>query len=180
VDDKGEITTNKISEDKVVEIVIKAIGSSGVLDEVYLKINLKKSEEIKDELIVYNKFNASEVKDGDTITIYKEQELSFDVLFNGESKTNVISVVDSNILQVNDDSNLIKGLKSGTSAVSFKYEEKTITITIKVINDTLISIEARNKGNDFVIINNKLHYLNNLIANYQSGNSKEIKNDVLY
>jgi M6 family metalloprotease-like protein len=179
VDDKGEITTNKIGEDKVVEIVIKATGSSGVLDEVYLKINLKKSEEIKDELIVYNKFNASEVKDGDTITIYKEQELSFDVLFNGESKTNVISVVDSNILQVNDDSNLIKGLKSGTSAVSFKYEEKTITITIKVINDTLISIEARNKGNDFVIINNKLHYLNNLIANYQSGNSKEIKNDVL-
>lgn len=179
VDDKGEITTNKIGEDKVVEIVIKATGSSGVLDEVYLKINLKKSEEIKDELIVYNKFNASEVKDGDTITIYKEQELSFDVLYNGESKTNVISVVDSNILQVNDDSNLIKGLKSGTSAVSFKYEEKTITITIKVINDTLISIEARNKGNDFVIINNKLHYLNNLIANYQSGNSKEIKNDVL-
>lgn len=179
VDDKGEITTKKIGEDKVVEIVIKATGSSGVLDEVYLKINLKKSEEIKDELIVYNKFNASEVKDGDTITIYKEQELSFDVLFNGESKTNVISVVDSNILQVNDDSNLIKGLKSGTSAVSFKYEEKTITITIKVINDTLISIEARNKGNDFVIINNKLHYLNNLIANYQSGNSKEIKNDVL-
>lgn len=179
VDDKGKITTNKISEDKVVEIVIKATGSSGVLDEVYLKINLKKSEEIKDELIVYNKSNASEVKDGDTITIYKEQELSFDVLFNGESKTNVISVVDSNILQVNDDSNLIKGLKSGTSAVSFKYEEKTITITIKVINDTLISIEARNKGNDFIIINNKLHYLNNLIANYQSGNSKEIKNNVL-
>lgn len=179
VDNKGEITTKKIGEDKVVEIVIKATGSSGVLDEVYLKINLKKSEEIKDELIVYNKFNASEVKDGDTITIYKEQELSFDVLFNGESKTNVISVVDSNILQVNDDSNLIKGLESGTSAVSFKYEEKTITITIKVINDTLISIEARNKGNDFVIINNKLHYLNNLIANYQSGNSKEIKNDVL-
>ncbi len=179
VDDKGKITTNKIGEDKVVEIVIKATGSSGVLDEVYLKINLKKSEEIKDELIVYNKLNASEVKDGDTITIYKEQELSFDVLFNGESKTNVISVVDSNILQVNDDSNLIKGLKEGTSAVSFKYEGKTITITIKVINDTLISIEARNKGNDFVIINNKLHYLNNLIANYQSGNSKEIKNDVL-
>ena len=179
VDDKGKITTNKIGEDKVVEIVIKATGSSGVLDEVYLKINLKKSEEIKDELIVYNKFNASEVKDGDTITIYKEQELSFDVLFNGESKTNVISVVDSNILQVKDDSNLIKGLKEGTSAVSFKYEEKAITITIKVINDTLISIEARNKGNDFVIINNKLHYLNNLIANYQSGNSKEIKNDVL-
>lgn len=179
VDDKGKITTNKIGEDKVVEIVIKATGSSGVLDEVYLKINLKKSEEIKDELIVYNKSNASEVKDGDTITIYKEQELSFDVLFNGESKTNVISVVDSNILQVNDDSNLIKGLKSGTSAVSFKYEEKTITITIKVINDTLISIEARNKGNDFIIINNKLHYLNNLIANYQSGNSKEIMNNVL-
>lgn len=179
VDDKGKITTNKIGEDKVVEIVIKATGSSGVLDEVYLKINLKKSEEIKDELIVYNKFNASEVKDGDTITIYKEQELSFDVLFNGLSKTNVISVVDSNILQVNDDSNLIKGLSSGTSSVSFKYEEKTITITIKVIIDTLISIEARNKGNDFVIINNKLHYLNNLIANYQSGNSKEIKNDGL-
>ena len=49
VDNKGHIITNKTNEDKVVEIVIKTIGSNGILDEKILKINLKKSEDFREE-----------------------------------------------------------------------------------------------------------------------------------
>lgn len=177
VDDIGNISTNKTNEDKVGEITIKLTGANGVLDEVYLKVTLKKSEDFKNELKVYNKSNASEVNNGDTLSLYNNNELSFDVKYNGEDKTNVMTVSDSTILEVDNPSNTIKALKVGTSSVTFTFEEETLSIIINVVSNKLVSIEAKNGGNDFVIINNTLHYLNKMFAIYESGDTKEIEDN---
>ena len=179
VDNKGNIVTNKTSEDKVGEITIKTIGPSGVLDEIYLKVNLKKSEDFKDELKVYNKLDASEINNGDTLTLYTEQEVAFDVEFNGEEKTNVITIGDPLILTVDNSTNTIKAIKEGTSTVDFTYQEKQVTITINVIKDEVVSIFAENEGSSFIIINDDLHYLDKMYATYQSGSQKEITDNSL-
>ena len=179
INDKGNIVTNKTSEDKVGEITIKSIGPSGVLDEIYLKVNLKKSEDFKDELKVYNKLDASEINNGDTLTLYTEQEVAFDVKFNGEEKTNVITIGDPLILTVDNSTNTIKAIKEGTSTVDFTYQEKQVTITINVIKDEVVSIFAENEGSSFIIINDELHYLDKMYATYQSGSQKEITDNSL-
>ena len=179
VNDKGHITTNKTNEDKVVEIVIKTIGSNGVLDEKILKINLKKSGDFGEELKVYNKYDTSEINDGDTLTLYTENEMSFDVKFNGESKSNVVSVKDSTILEVDGSTNTINPIKSGTTEVVFEFEEQKITITINVIKDEVVSISAINGGSSFIIINDELYYLDKMCATYKSGNEKEIRDNSL-
>ena len=179
VDSSGLITTIQTKENKVGEIVIKTICSNGTLDEIYLKIYLNKAEFIEDELKVYNKSNASEIVDGDVISLYEQEELSFDVKFNNEEKTNVISINNLIVLVVDNSTNTIKAINEGTSTVTFKYEEIQITITINVIKDTLLSILATNKGEDFIIINNELHYLNKMYALYESGKKKEITDNSL-
>ena len=179
VDSSGLITTIQTKENKVGEIIIKTIGSNGTLDEIYLKIYLNKAEFIEDELKVYNKSNASELFDGDVISLYEQEELSFDVKFNNEEKTNVISINNLIVLAVDNSTNTIKAINEGTSTVTFKCEEIQITITINVIKDTLLSILADNKGGDFIIINNELHYLNKMFALYESGKKKEITDNSL-
>ena len=179
VNDKGHIITNKTNEDKVIEIVIKTIGSNGVLDEKILKINLKKSGDFREELKVYNKYDTSEINDGDSLTLFIEQEISFDVKFNGESKTNVISVKDSTILEIDGSTNTINPIKSGTTEVVFQFEEQQITITINVINDEVVSISAINGGSSFIIVNDNLYYLDKMCATYKSGNEKEISDNSL-
>lgn len=179
IDNKGNITTSKTNEDKIVEIVIKAIGPNGILDEKILKINLKKSEDFSEKLKVYNKYDTSEINDGDTLTLYTENEMSFDVKFNGESKSNVVFVKDSTILEVDGSTNTINPIKSGTTEVVFEFEEQKITITINVIKDEVVSISAINGGSSFIIINDELYYLDKMCATYKSGNEKEIRDNSL-
>lgn len=179
VDSKGYITTTKTSEDKVGEISIEAIGSNGTLDIVYLKVILKKSEELKDKLIITNLKNGSEVIDGDSLTLYIGQELSFDVIYNSESKTNVMKVSDSIVLALDGNLNKINALKSGICEVIFTYESEEIKITINVIKDSVISISSENEGSDFIIINDRLYYLNKMYAIYESNDKKEITDNSL-
>lgn len=174
VDDKGLVKTYKTSENKVGEISIKLTGSNGVLDEKILKVNLIKSEEIINEFKVYNQTNASLIHHNDTLTIYKNDEISFDVKYNNELKTNVIKVGDENVLSVDESTNTIKALNVGSSEVTFSYENEVISITVNVIKDNLISLFALNESNDFVIVNGSLHLLNSLNLKYSSGKVKEI------
>lgn len=176
VDENGKITTSKTNESKIGEITIKLIGANGVLSTVYVKITVIKSDSFENVLVVTNQNNAEEIHNADILNLYKDNEISFDVKYNNELKTNVILVEDSSVLEVNNSNNTIKGLKVGTSEVTFSYEDKQITITVNVILDTLLSIESENKGNDFIIINDSLLYLNNMYAIYQSGTRKEISN----
>ena len=45
--------------------------------------------------------------------------------------------------------------------------------------DKVVSLQATNGGSDFVIVNERIYYLNNLTATYESGLSKEITNSAL-
>lgn len=184
VDENGYITTVKTSEDKVGEISVTTTGSGGVLDMVFVKVSLAKSEgtsggETQNLLTVINTVDASEVVNGATIELYQGQALSFDVRYNNQSKTNVITAADASVLEVSGATNTVKGIKLGESEIVFAYAEEQITVTVNVIKDKLVSLSAENEGNDFVIINGTLYYLNNLYAAYQSGAKKEITDSAL-
>lgn len=179
VDDNGFVTTEMVVEDAVGEIAVRATGANGMLDVVFLKVYLTKSEEVLGEFKVINRDNASEVQDGDTLDAYVGSELSFDVKYNGIWKTDVITVGDRSVLEVDSDTNTVKALTVGASEVVFAYETEQITITVNVLKDKPISIAAQNGGDDFIIINGALHCLNTMTVNYQSGASKEITDNTL-
>ena len=179
VNDEGVIFTTETTEDKVGEIVIKIHSGNGLLDEISLKVYLRKGEEAKNELKVYNLNDSTEITDSTNITIYKNEEVSFDVKYNNQYVTNVITFSDTNVLEVENTTNTIKALKEGTCEVVFQYEEEQITITVKVIKDKAIAIEALNQGSDFIMVNGSLHYLGNLYIKYESGRSEEIKDHSL-
>lgn len=179
VNDEGVIFTTETTEDKVGEIVIKIHSGNGLLDEISLKVYLCKSEEAKNELKVYNLNDSTEITDSTNITIYENEEVAFDVKYNNQYVTNVITFSDTNVLEVENTTNTIKALKEGICEVVFQYEEEQITITVKVIKDKAIAIEALNQGSDFIMVNGSLHYLGNLYIKYESGRSEEIKDHSL-
>ena len=133
VNDEGVIFTTETTEDKVGEIVIKIHSGNGLLDEISLKVYLCKSEEAKNELKVYNLNDSTEITDSTKITIYENEEVAFDVKYNNQYVTNVITFSDTNVLEVENTTNTIKALKEGICEVVFQYEEEQITITVKVI-----------------------------------------------
>lgn len=179
VDSDGKITTTKISEDKFGEISIKLTGSNGILDEVILRVHLKKSEDLIDRLVIVNQENANVINDKDLLDLCLNQKISFDIKYNNEEKTNVITVENSNVLELNNQTNTITALNEGTSKVIFEYESKQITITINVIKDNIISFGAENADDDFIIINNELHFLNYFTIEYSSGKIENIEDNSL-
>lgn len=174
VDNNGKISTLKTNENKIGEIAIKTIGANGVLDTVFLKVNINKAEDYVNEFKVFNQENAALINNGDTLDLYNESEVSFDILYNNESKTNAITVSNPDVLEVDNTTNTIKAIGVGTSEVVFAYEGEKIAITINVIKNKVASILTENEGNDLVIINDTLHYLNEVYAIYESGAKKEI------
>ena len=88
-------------------------------------------------------------------------------------------ISDNDILEVINETNTIKGKDIGKSYVTFTYENEKVIITVNVIKDKLISIEAKNQGADFVIINNVLRFLNKMFVTYQSGTYKEVSDNSL-
>lgn len=174
VDNQGTIFTTRTNESKTGEITIQTVGENGVLDTVYLKITLNKSEDYENELIIFNKGNAEKINDGDTLNTYKGSEISFDVKYNYNSQSNVITVSNSNVLEVDNTTNTIKAIGIGTSQVTFKYEEAQIALTVNVIKDKVLSVSTENEGNDLIIVNGNLCYLNEVHATYESGAKKEI------
>ena len=174
VDENGNITTSKTGEDKTGEIKIQSMGANGVLDTVFLKVTVKKSADFVNEFRVVNQTNARDIQNGDTLTMYQNVALSFDVRYNGQLKTNVIAVDDADLFEVDLATNTLKATRLGSGEVTFAYAEERITITVTVIQDKVISLSAANAGSDFVIINGTLHYLNPMYAIYESGARKEI------
>lgn len=179
VDSEGNISTTKTKEDQVGEISIRVNGANGILDVVFLKIKLNKSEDFKDEFKIINQSNAKEVQNGDALNLYNGHTLSFDVKYNNQSKTNVITVSDPTVLEVDGATNTIKALKLGTSEVTFAYEAEQITVTVNVIKDKLLSIAAENEGGSFIILNDTVYYLDKMYATYQSTERKEISDTAL-
>lgn len=172
VDNNGLITTSKTGAEKVGEVSISTIGADGVLDTVYLRITLTKSDDISSGLMVYSKNSADEVVDGDTLTVYSDIPLAFDIRFGGEAVTGVISVSDTDTVEIVG-SDSIKGVKIGTSTLTFSYEGHEITITVNVIADRLTSLGKDNTGADFIIIGDTLHYLSEIALGYESGKEKD-------
>lgn len=175
VDQNGKITTSKTSEDKIGKVSITLTGSNGILNEVYLVINLNKTEEALDEFIV--KTNNKIIEDNDTLDLMVNDEVTFDIKYNNVKVTDVISVSDTTILEVEE--NIIKAIKVGTCKLTFKYENHTLTITINVKKDEMVSISSDNEGDDFLIVNNELNYLNNMYISYESGKIVEITDNSL-
>ena len=174
IDSEGNVTTKKTSEDKEGEIIIKAIGADGVLDTVYLKISLDKNDELANGITVFNRDIAEEIGNGDTLEMYKGASTSFDVKNNGESKTNVITVSDPSVLEVDNSTNTIKAISGGESEVTFSYGSESITITVRVKIDELIAIGCESEGDSLIILNGLLRYLDKVYAEYESGAKIEI------
>lgn len=176
IDDNGYIQTNKTSEDKVVKISITLMGANGPLNLVFLEITLIKSDDVvvNKEFEVINLNTSNSLKDNDSLTLYVNQELLFETRYDNTIINADISLSDSNIVEVNNTSNKIKGLMVGSSEVTFKYDDKQITITVNVVLDKMVSLKALNEGSDFIIINGTLHYLNKMSVVYESKLQKEI------
>lgn len=179
VDSDGLVTTTKTSEDKVGKISIKTTSNDSLLDEVILIVYLKKSEEVKEEFVVINQDNSNVINNNDVFELYLNQSISFSIKYNEEIINDAITIENSNILKLNNQTNTITALSVGTSKVNFKYQSKQITIVIKVIEDEIVSFRTLNQGNDFIIINDKLEYLNNFTLEYLSGKTIEIEDNSL-
>ena len=174
VNSQGVVLTTMTGEDEIGKIEIQAIGPNGVLDTVYLELTVKKSPDFVNEFTVTNTKNAQKINDGDVLTLYKDLDISFDVKYNGTLKTNVISVTDTTILELDNANNKLTGVGIGSSQVAFEFAGEQIVITINVIKDKLVSLYATNEGGDFVIVNGELCYINCIFATYESGKEKEI------
>ena len=152
------------------------MGANGPLNLVFLEITLIKSDDVvvNREFEVINLNTSNSLKDNDSLTLYVNQELLFETKYDNTIINADISLSDSNIVEVNNTSNKIKGLMVGSSEVTFKYDDKQITITVNVILDKMVSLKALNEGSDFIIINGTLHYLNKMSVVYESKMQKEI------
>lgn len=174
VNSKGVISTTKTNTDKTGKIRIEIIGASGTITTVFLQVTVTNGAEVTDGLKVTNQSNAQVVNDGDTLTMYQNAEVAFDVTYNGQPVEPTITVDSTTILQKVNNATALKSLGIGTSQVTFAYDNEHVTITVNVIKDSLVSLTATNGGGDFIIINGVLQYLENLYANYQSGAKVEL------
>lgn len=179
VDSEGKISTVKTNENKTSEIKIELIGADGVLDTAYLKVNLNKDEELANTLKVVNQANAAVINDGDRLNLYVNDELSFDVKYNGEAKTNVISVSNPAVLELDGTANRIKAIGVGECEVKFACEVKKIVLTVNVSEDNVVSLSSENDECDFIIINGELRFLGKMQVAYASGAKKEIDKSLI-
>ena len=179
VDSEGKISTTRLNENKTGEIIIKAIGKDGELDTVYLKIILKKSDNFTNELKAFDKSNAKEIKNGDTITLYKGAQLCLDVRYNNEATAGNLTVGSSATLAIDNDTATVTALNIGESELTISYDTEQIKITINVIKDKLLSIATENGTADLIIVNGTLHYINEVYATYESGAKREISSHTL-
>ena len=173
VDDSGKITTSKTGVDKTGEISISTTGASGILDVVFLKITVTGSEDVATGLEVYSLNSGEAITDGKTLTVYEGIPLDFEIKYNGEAVDGSITTPDSEIIEIEADTGRIKGVKVGTSTLTFGYGEDEITVTVNVIADNVSSLGTDNTDADFIIINGALHYLCPLSLRYDSGRVKD-------
>ena len=180
VNDEGKITTGSPSEDKVGEILIQTLSPDRiVLDEVTLKVTVSKAEIIENELVITNQSSGDRVHNGDKISLFEGDTLSFGATYNGEAKTNIMSVSNPDVLTLDVEHNSISAKAVGSSNVTFAYEEASLSISVEVKENKIVSLSCTEEGNGFVIVNDELLFLSHLILTYENGKTSNIVDDSL-
>ena len=174
VDSSGRITTQEVLEDKDGRVVIKTTSTDGskIYDTIYLKVHINKIEVLppeEDELEVTNLDTGLKLNDGDNLNLYVNDSVSFGVKYRKDNKYGVLAVSDSDVLELDNDLNKITAKKVGKSDVTFSYEEKSLTIHVEVVKNSLVEIYSKNGADDFIIVNGNLFILGRLFAKYQNG-----------
>lgn len=181
----GYVTTQRVDEDKDGQIVIKTTSTDNtkVYDTIYLNVHIEKNNEvITNTFEVTNLVTGTKLNDGDSLSLYANDSLTFGVKYNNQSKYGVVSVSNSDVLALENNLNKITGIAVGDSDVTFSYEDKSLTIHIAVIKNALTEIYSKNGSDDFVIVNGQLLFLGRMFAKYQSGLEIDITNssDLIY
>lgn len=171
VDASGKITTQEVSEDKNGQVTIKtkSMDNSRTYDTVCLNVHVEKSEVVTNDLVVTNLSSGSKVNDGDKLSLYVEESLTFGIKYGEDNKYGVMSVSNSDVLTLENSLNKVTAASVGKSDVTFAYEDKSITIEIEVKKNTLEEIYSKNGSDDFVIVNGQLFYLGRMFASFASG-----------
>lgn len=179
VNSSGYVTTQKVDEDKDGKIVIRTMSTDNtkIYDTIYLNVHVKKDDDIvTNTLEVKNLKTGDTLEDGDSLSLYLNDFITFGVKYNNLNKYGVMSVTDSSVLTLENDLNKITGAAVGSSDVTFSYEEESITIHVEVVENALSEIYAKNGSDDFVIVNGSLSFLGRVFAKYQSGLEVDITN----
>lgn len=177
VSSSGVVTTEKVNEDKDGQVTIqtKSTDNTRVYDTIYLNVHVIKNEEvITNEFVVTNATSGATISDGDKLSLYVNDSLTFNVKYNNVSKNNVMSVSKSDVLSLDNDLNKITALSTGKSNVTFAYEDKSLTIEVEVLKNALTEIYSKNGSDDFVIVNGNLSFLGRMFAKFASG----LENDI--
>ncbi len=175
----GFVVTERVTEDKDGQVTIQTKSTDGtkVYDTVYLNVHVRKSDDvIEKDLVVTDLSSGTKLSEGDSIKLYVGESMSFDIKYGIVSQTSVMSVSNSNVLDLDNEKNKITALSEGSSNVTFTCEDKSLTIEIQVIKNALSEIYANNGGNDFIIVNGKLSFLGRIFAKYASGLEIDITN----
>ena len=131
VDASGKVTTQVVSEDKNVTIKTKSMDNSRVYDTVYLNVHVEKNDVVVNDLVVTNLSSGAKVNDGDKLSLYVEESLTFGIKYGEDNKYGVMSVSNSDVLTLENNLNKITAASAGKSNVTFAYEDKSITIEIE-------------------------------------------------
>lgn len=181
VSSAGLVITKRVSEDKDGKIVIKTLSqdASKVYDTVYLNIHINKGSERPPEntFEVTNLSSGAKLSDGDSLSMYVGESLSFGAKYNNGNVTNVITASNTDVLTVDGENNKITGKAAGNSDVTFAHQGKSLTVHVEVKNDVLLEIYTKNGADDLVIVNDTLHFLGKVYAKYQSGAEVDISGE---
>lgn len=171
VDASGRVTTQEVSEDKNGQVTIKtkSMDNSRVYDTVYLNVHVEKNDVVVNDLVVTNLSSGAKVNDGDKLSLYVEESLTFGIKYGEDNKYGVMSVSNSDVLTLENNLNKVTAASVGKSNVTFAYEDKSITIEIEAKKNTLAEIYSKNGSDDFAIINGQLFYLGRMFASFASG-----------
>lgn len=176
----GDVTTQRVSEDKDGRVVIKTTNQSGthVYDTIYLDVHIQKNDDVvTNELVVTNLSTGSTLNNGDSLSMYVGESLTFGVTYGGSNKYNVSTVSNSSVLTLDNALNKITAIATGSSDVTFSYEGQSLTIHVTILPNSLTEIYAKNGADDFVIINGSLRFLGRVFARYASGLEEDITNN---
>lgn len=172
----GVISTQYVTEDKDGQVTIRTKTSDNirVLDTVYLNVHIAAGTVPENTLVITNLKDNSKVNDGDNLNLYIGDSLSFGVKYNNVSKTGVMSISNTSVLSLDNTTNTITALGTGSSGVTFSFEDKQLSITVTVTKNALSEIYSKNGGDDFVIVNGQLLFLGRMFAKYYSGSEVDI------
>ena len=178
VSNEGRITTSSdITEAKTGKVTIRVSSekTNKRLATLFLEVHIKPTEKPTNVLEVINTSNNEKLEDGDSVNLYQGDSLTLQVKYNNSLKYNVITS-ESDLISIDGQTNTITGISLGEALISVTYLDKSINVTIKVVENKLASIYAPNEGDDFLIHNGTLHFLGKMYAVLESGREEDISN----